>query len=134
LANFAYAAPEQRISGKAVGQRADIYALGLILNEMYTGQIPQGTGFRQIKDIAPEFGYLDELVAIMVRQQPEQRPESVTKVKEDLIGRGNQFIQFQRLETLKKENSARIRSQRSTDCRPYSRDREGRLEQRDLDA
>jgi serine/threonine protein kinase len=103
LANFAYAAPEQRIPSKAVGQRADIYALGLILNEMYTGQIPQGTGFRQIKDIAPEFGYLDELVEIMVRQQPEQRPESVTKVKEDLIGRGNQFIQFQRLETLRKE-------------------------------
>jgi serine/threonine protein kinase len=103
LANFAYAAPEQRLLGKVVDHRADIYALGLILNEMYTGQIPQGTGFRQIKDVAPEFGYLDELVELMVRQQPEERPQSLSKVKEELIGRGNQFIQFQRLETLKNQ-------------------------------
>jgi serine/threonine protein kinase len=49
LANFAYAAPEQRVPGKTVDLRADIYALGLILNEIFTGQIPQGTAFREIK-------------------------------------------------------------------------------------
>jgi serine/threonine protein kinase len=103
LANFAYAAPEQRLPGNVVDQRADIYALGLILNEMYTGQIPQGTQFRQIKDVPPEFGYLDELVELMVRQLPEQRPESVSKVKKEIIGRGNQFINLKRLETLKRE-------------------------------
>src|SRR5262249_30968469 len=32
LANFQYAAPEQRQSGASVGVPADIYALGLILN------------------------------------------------------------------------------------------------------
>lgn len=103
LANFAYAAPEQRISGKAVDQPADIYALGLILNEMFTGEIPQGAGFRKIKDTAPDFAYLDELVDLMMQQQPEQRIQSVAKVKQELIGRGNNFVNLQRLDTLKKK-------------------------------
>lgn len=49
LANFVYAAPEQRVRGKTVGMPADIYALGLILNEMFTGEVPQGSGFKQNK-------------------------------------------------------------------------------------
>ncbi len=103
LANFAYAAPEQRSVGRAVDHRADIYALGLVLNEMYTGQIPQGAGFRRIKDVAPEFAYLDGLVEVMIQQQPEQRPASITKVKEELIGRGHQFVELQRLSQMRKE-------------------------------
>ena len=47
LANFLYSAPEQRARGKEVGSKADIYALGLILNEMFTGEVPQGAGFRR---------------------------------------------------------------------------------------
>jgi serine/threonine protein kinase len=103
LANFAYAAPKQRIAGKAVDQPADIYALGLILNEMFTGEIPQGAGFRKIKDAAPDFAYLDELVDLMMQQQPEHRIQSVAKIKQDLIGRGNNFVNLQRLDTLKKK-------------------------------
>ena len=37
LANFQYAAPEQRERGETVDQRADIYALGLILNTPSSG-------------------------------------------------------------------------------------------------
>lgn len=103
LANFAYAAPEQRIPGQSVDHRADIYALGLILNEMFTVQIPQGTGFRKIGEVAADFSYLDDLVDMMLQQRPEQRLQSVTKVKEELIGRGNEFIQLQRLGALKKQ-------------------------------
>ena len=103
LANFAYAAPEQRIAGKAVDQPADIYALGLILNEMFTGEIPQGAGFRTIKDAAPDFAYLDELVDLMMQQQPERRIQSAAKAKQELIGRGNNFVNLQRLDTLKKK-------------------------------
>jgi serine/threonine protein kinase len=40
LANFVYAAPEQRFAGRPVDLRADIYALRLIMNEMYTGEVP----------------------------------------------------------------------------------------------
>jgi eukaryotic-like serine/threonine-protein kinase len=103
LANFAYAAPEQRFAGREVDHRADIYALGLLLNEMFTGSIPQGTGFRRIASVAPEFGYLDELVDLMIQQQPDRRPGSVSKVKEELIGRGHQFVELQRLDEAKKQ-------------------------------
>ena len=34
LANFLYSAPEQRVRGAPVDHRADIYSIGLILNEM----------------------------------------------------------------------------------------------------
>ncbi len=102
LANFRYAAPEQRIPDHTVDQRADIYALGLILNEIFTGHIPQGTRYRQISDVAPAFAYLDELVEQMVRQRPEERPQYLSRIKEELIARGHEFIQLQRLEALKK--------------------------------
>jgi len=43
LANFQYAAPEQRTRGGSVGVTADIYSLGLMLNEMFTGLVPHGS-------------------------------------------------------------------------------------------
>jgi hypothetical protein len=102
LANFAYAAPEQRLSGRAIDHRADIYAVGLILNEMFTQQVAHGTGFRRIRDVAPDYAYLDDLVDLMIQQQPTQRPESIRVIKEELIGRGNEFIERQRLDELKR--------------------------------
>ncbi len=45
-----------------VARRADIYALGLILNEMFTSEIPQGTSYMTIASVAPEFAYLDRVV------------------------------------------------------------------------
>lgn len=87
LANFAYAAPEQRQPAK-VDQRADIYALGLILNEMFTGQVIQGTGYKKIAEVAPEFGRLDQLVELMVRQSPSGRPTSIEEIRQNLSSLG----------------------------------------------
>lgn len=81
LANFQYAAPEQRTAGRSVGATADIYALGLILNEMFTGEVPHGTDYRLIARVASESAFLDDIVARMLRQAPEDRPSSITDVK-----------------------------------------------------
>jgi serine/threonine protein kinase len=84
LANFLYSAPEQRVKGKTVDQRADIYALGLILNEMFTDDVPQGTGFKRISTVAPTFRYLDAAVDSMVQQDPNNRPSSIEHVRKCL--------------------------------------------------
>lgn len=81
LANFQYAAPEQRTIGKKVNQTADIYALGLMLNELFTGDVPHGTEYQAIENIAPKFGFLDPIVAKMMRQNIEERPQSISDVK-----------------------------------------------------
>jgi serine/threonine protein kinase len=95
LANFLYAAPEQCVRGEGVTFKADIYALGLILNEMFTGEVLRGTGFKTIASAAPEYSYLDAIVDQMVRQEPEQRP-SVDEVKKQLLAQGEQFVSRQR--------------------------------------
>jgi eukaryotic-like serine/threonine-protein kinase len=81
LANFQYAAPEQRTPGTPVAVTADIYALGLILNEMFTGAVPHGTSPRLIASIAEEYKFLDEIVSKMLRQTPSDRPSSIADVK-----------------------------------------------------
>ena len=101
LANFQYAAPEQRNPGAHVDHRADIYALGLILNEMFTGKVPHGTRFKTIGSVAPPYGYLDERVSEMLHQSAEDRPASIDMVKQPLIDLKIVFIRRQHLSTVK---------------------------------
>lgn len=101
LANFQYAAPEQRSRELRVDRGADIYALGLILNEMFTGQVPYGTKYRTIGQVAPEYAYLDDLVSRMLCQSPGDRFASIEEIKQQLIGRKNEVVSRQRLSELK---------------------------------
>jgi serine/threonine protein kinase len=102
LANYRYSAPEQRVPGRQVDERADIFALGLILNEMFTGEVPQGTGHKRVGSVAPDYAYLDPVIEAMIQQSPDNRPPSIAKIKEELIGRGNEFVAKQRLDQARK--------------------------------
>ena len=103
LLNIGYSAPEQRTKGASVDKRADIYALAQMLNEMFTGSIPEGAGHASIAEVAPNFSYLDGLVEQMRQQNPSARPQNIEELKKQLIGRKNEFIAFQELDAKKRE-------------------------------
>ena len=67
MANFQYAAPEQRKKGGVSTPQTDIYAAGLILNEMFTGEIAQASDYKKIGDVAPEYSYLDKIFSDMFK-------------------------------------------------------------------
>lgn len=101
LANFVYAAPEQRQQGRTVDHRADIFAVGLILNEMFTGEIPHGTKYTDISSRVQAYAFLDELVAAMIAQRPEDRPATIDDIKKSLIAHQQDFIARQKLDAIK---------------------------------
>jgi len=101
LANFLYAAPEQRTKGIAVIQQADIFALGLILNELFTGRVPHGTDYALISSVAPSFAYLDGMVTQMMRQTAADRPATIDLLKQQLISRKVEFVSRQRASELR---------------------------------
>lgn len=101
LANFQYAAPEQRTKNGKVDNRADIFSLGLILHEMITGEVPQGTGFKTISSTVPSLAYLDDIANKMIRHAPADRFGSIADVKNELTARSNIFVQQQKIDALR---------------------------------
>lgn len=102
LANFLYAAPEQRVRGQSVDARSDIYALGLLLNELFTGAVPHGTAYRTIAETSPEYAWLDPIVEAMLRQRPQDRPASIDAIKRALIAHRQDFVARQRLDEIQR--------------------------------
>ena len=85
MANFQYAAPEQRIRGQMVDGRADVYSIGLILNEMFTGTIIYGVNYQTIASVNKDYGYLDEVVSKLICQYPEERLYPVDKIAIEIL-------------------------------------------------
>ncbi len=101
LANFQYAAPEQRVPSRAVTAAVDIYALGLMLNELFTGHVPHGTEYQRIAVVAPDYGFLDPIVAEMLRQTPSERPPSIAAVKGLIQRHRSEAVSLQKLNVLR---------------------------------
>ena len=84
MANFQYAAPEQRMRGGEITASADIYAAALILNEMFTGEIPQSVGYKKIGDLNSEYAFLDDIFEKLYKQNPKDRLFSVADILTEL--------------------------------------------------
>lgn len=83
LANFPYAAPEQRDADtRQVDHRADIYALGTILNEFFTGVRPDGDDYPTVRQRTLEYGWLDNVVSRMRKHRKEDRLQSIQEVRD----------------------------------------------------
>lgn len=76
LANRGYAAPEQKIKGKAkeITTAVDIFSLGVIINEIFTNKKPEGSSYTLISDVYPWLIDIDKLVDRCLRQNPAERP------------------------------------------------------------
>jgi eukaryotic-like serine/threonine-protein kinase len=92
-----YMAPEQ-VSGQKVDERADLYSLGIILYELFTGKVPFtgdsaiAVGFKQMKEDPPPPRQLNpqlpaEIERIILRalqKDPVMRYFSVAELRSDL--------------------------------------------------
>lgn len=73
MANFQYAAPEQRERNSIITNRTDIFALGLIFNEMFTKKVPSGASYKKVSDINTKYSFLDKVIDKMISQSPNDR-------------------------------------------------------------
>jgi eukaryotic-like serine/threonine-protein kinase len=92
-----YMAPEQ-VAGKTVDERADIYSLGIILYEMFTGRVPFtgesaiAVGFKQLKEdptkpreINPQIPVeVENVILRALEKNPLSRFSSVAELKANL--------------------------------------------------
>jgi serine/threonine protein kinase len=96
-ANVIYAAPEQKARGRRVDHRADIFALGLMLNEIFTGEVIHAPGYQKVATVASGYAWVDEIVAEMIDTDPNKRPQTIDAVKQLLVARQQDYVQRQRL-------------------------------------
>ncbi|MDP1586534.1 MAG: serine/threonine-protein kinase, partial [Prosthecobacter sp.] len=79
-----FMAPEALTLGSAVDQRADIYAVGVMLYQMLTGKLPQGMfempSF-QVPGLDPRY---DRIVARALRDDREMRYQAAAELRHDL--------------------------------------------------
>jgi serine/threonine protein kinase len=75
-----YMAPEQQ-SGQEVTARSDIYALGVVLHEVFTGKRPSADS--SYPDLAPE---VDRVIRRCLAEDPAKRPASALQVAAALPG------------------------------------------------
>ena len=85
MGTYNYMSPEQRESSENVMERSDLYSVGVVMYEMFTGKIPTGVFPEPIRlndEIEPE---LNKLTLGCLNQDPELRPRSAELLKNDLL-------------------------------------------------
>ncbi|RKG98301.1 serine/threonine protein kinase [Corallococcus sp. CA053C] len=77
MGTISYMAPEQRVDAKSADARADIFSLGVILYETFTGEVPLGTFDPPSRKRAGLDPRVDAIVMRCLKPDPDDRYQSV---------------------------------------------------------
>jgi serine/threonine protein kinase len=80
-----YLAPEQMAAGGSVDQRADLYAVGVLIYEMLTGQAPRGAFELPSKKVKGLDARLDYVVVHAMASNPDDRFQSANELSTALL-------------------------------------------------
>ncbi len=78
-----YAAPEQFITDAPIDHRADIYALGVMIYQMITGQLPRGVWKPPTQHTACD-PHWDDIVSHAMQSDPKDRYQAASEIKTDV--------------------------------------------------
>ncbi len=85
MGTVAYMSPEQKFSAAGVSGATDIYALGIILYEIYCGRKPEGR-FKLPSEINPKASRaIDEIIVMCLSENPGDRFPSAAALKDALL-------------------------------------------------
>lgn len=84
MGTISYMAPEQRVDAKSADGRADIFSLGVILYETFTGEVPLGTFDPPSRKRAGLDPRVDAIVMRCLKPDPDDRYQSVGALITDL--------------------------------------------------
>lgn len=77
LANFSYAAPEQRGKNPIPARTMDIYSCAVVIHELFTGEFLQGIGGTLISSLSAEMGNWDKAIESAMNNDPANRPQTI---------------------------------------------------------
>lgn len=110
MGTYNYMSPEQRVSSDNVTEKSDLYSVGVVMYELFTGRIPLGVfpePSRLNGDIGPE---LDKLILKSLSLDAGDRPASAEELKNELlaISQGSHIGEEQKLRA--EQGIAKIKS------------------------
>lgn len=100
LANFQYAAPEQRVKSGVITTATDVYSLGLIINEIFTGELALGKNHKIVGDVSEKYSYLDAVIERMLQQESSGRYQQMEEVKREMSVLSKEYISSLKISAL----------------------------------
>lgn len=80
MANFAFSAPEQLISGTRPAETMDVFAVGQVLNWYLRGRIVRGDGRPAYSGSDAELAILDAIITKCIQDDPTRRFQEIDEI------------------------------------------------------
>ena len=91
LANYKYAAPEQRLKNPIPAITMDIYSVAVVIHELFTGEFVQGKGGKRISALDPGLTNWDDAIDSALNNDPSGRPHTILDFLE-IVDRREEWV------------------------------------------